>query len=235
MGSTLLAVGFDVHDPARVAPFWAGLLGRDVVTTDDGALLRDEGGQVALAFAPSRAPKVGPNRVHLHLTSTSDADQRRVVEAALGLGARHLDVGQRPEEGHVVLADPGDNEFCVIEPDNSFLAGCGLLGEVACDGGREVGLFWSSALAWPLVWDHDEETAIQSPLGGTKIAWGGPTAGPTPAGGQRFELACAAAGVRDEVERLVSLGATQVGDAALVDPGGQPFRVLPVDDGLVRG
>ncbi len=33
---------------------------------------------------------------------------------ALELGARHLDVGQRPEEGHVVLADPDGNEFCVL-------------------------------------------------------------------------------------------------------------------------
>ncbi|MGH3368116.1 MAG: VOC family protein, partial [Nocardioidaceae bacterium] len=30
------------------------------------------------------------------------------------LGARHIDIGQRPEEGHVVLADPEGNEFCVL-------------------------------------------------------------------------------------------------------------------------
>ncbi len=35
------------------------------------------------------------------------------MATALGLGAGHLDVGQRPEEGHVVLADPDGNEFCV--------------------------------------------------------------------------------------------------------------------------
>ena len=39
---------------------------------------------------------------------------------------------------------------------------------------REVGLFWSEALGWPLVWDQNEQTAIQSPHGGTKVAWGGP-------------------------------------------------------------
>lgn len=55
------------------------------------------------------------------------------------------------------------NEFCVIEPGNAFLAGCGFLGEVACDGSREVGLFWSDVLGWPPVWDQDQETAIQSP------------------------------------------------------------------------
>ena len=97
---------------------------------------------------------------------------------ALGLGARHIDVGQRPEEGHVVLADPEGNEFCVIEPGNSFLAGCGFLGALSCDGSQEVGYFWSEALGWPLVWDQDQETAIQSPRGGPKIAWGGPPVTP---------------------------------------------------------
>lgn len=58
-------------------------------------------------------------------------------------------------------------------PANIFLAGCGFLGEVSCDGTREVGLFWRDALGWPLVWDQDEETAAQSPRGGTKVSWGG--------------------------------------------------------------
>jgi hypothetical protein len=31
--------------------------------------------------------------------------------------------GERPEEGHVVLADPKGNEFCIVEPENKFLAG----------------------------------------------------------------------------------------------------------------
>jgi hypothetical protein len=110
--------------------------------------------------------------MHLHPTSASESDQQRTVATALGLGAGHLDVGRRPEEGHVVLADPEGNEFGVIEPGNAFLAGCGFLGELACDGTREVGLLWSKALAWPLVWDQNQETATQSPLGGTKVAWG---------------------------------------------------------------
>ncbi len=58
---------------------------------------------------------MGPNRVHLHLTSASHGDQHRTVATALRLGASHLDVGQLPEEEHVVLADPEGNEFCVIE------------------------------------------------------------------------------------------------------------------------
>lgn len=56
------------------------------------------------------------------------------MATALDLGASHLDVGQRPEEEHIVLADPEGSAFCVIEPGNAFLAGCGLLGEIAGDG-----------------------------------------------------------------------------------------------------
>ncbi|NED84357.1 VOC family protein, partial [Streptomyces sp. SID11233] len=57
---------------------------------------------------------------------------------------------------------------------NTFLAGCGRIGALACDGSHAVGVFWSEALGWPLVWDEGEETAIQSPHGGTKFTWGGP-------------------------------------------------------------
>jgi hypothetical protein len=93
-------------------------------------------------------------------------------------------VGQLPEEDHVVLGDPAGNEFCVIEPGNNFLAGCGYLGEVSCEGSREVGLFWRDALGWSLVWDRDrdrdrdEETAVRSPAGGTKVSWDGPPVSP---------------------------------------------------------
>ena len=73
----------------------------------------------------------------------------------------------------MVLADPERNEFCVIEPGNGFLADCGFVGALACDGSQEVGYFWRDALGWPLVWEQDQETAIRSPHGGPKITWGG--------------------------------------------------------------
>ena len=78
----------------------------------------------------------------------------------------------------MVLADPEGNEFCVIEAGNNFLADCGFIGALACDGTQEVGYFWSKALDWPLVWDQDQETSIRSPLGGPKITWGGPPLNP---------------------------------------------------------
>ena len=229
MPSRLLALTFDAHDPARLADFWAGVMRRAVVDDLRGALLPGSDTQVHLRFTPSGAEKVGPNRVHLHLTSTSPAEQQDTVAAALELGADHLDVGQVPEEGHVVLADPEGNEFCVIEPGSSFLAGCGLLGELACDGTRQVGLFWAEALGWPLVWDEDEETAVQSPHGGTKVAWGGPPVAPKHGRNrQRFELAVADGDLAGEAGRLVALGATRLGSTGdgaveLADPDGNEF------------
>ena len=155
---------------------------------------------------------------------------------ALELGARHADVGQSPDEPHVVLADPEGNEFCVIEPGNGFLADCGFVGAVACDGSQEVGYFWSEALGWPLVWDQDQETAIRSPHGGPKITWGGPPLKPK-TGKYRlhFDLAPPAGGDQlAEVERLVSSGARRIdigqGEAdwvVLTDPDGHEFCVWP--------
>jgi catechol 2,3-dioxygenase-like lactoylglutathione lyase family enzyme len=231
MRSRLLAVTFDAHDPPRLAQFWAGVLGREVVEDAGGALLPGEDAQLSLRFIASSAEKVGPNCMHLHLTSASLADQQHTVATAQGLGARHLDVGQRPEEGHIVLGDPEGNEFCVIEPGNAFLAGCGFLGELAGDGTRAVGLFWSEALGWPLVWDQGQETAIQSSHGGTKVAWGGPPVAPkTGRNRQRFELASADGDQGAEVDRLASLGATRLevgedGAVALADPDGNEFSV----------
>jgi hypothetical protein len=154
MTATLLAVCFGANDAPGLARFWAGLL--DWETTEDGtALLPGDDTGFRIRFVPTRERKTAKNRMHFDLTSTSLDDQRRTVAKSLGLGARHIDIGQRPEEEHVVLADPEGNEFCVIEPGNDFLADCGFIGALACDGSQEVGYFWSEALGWPLVWDQE--------------------------------------------------------------------------------
>jgi len=229
----LLAVTFDVDDPAAVAAFWAQTLGREVVDDGSGTLLPGGPTQVGLRFLGSPDEGSADLHLHLHLTSTSPEDQQATVDRSLQLGAAHLDVGQTPEEGHVVLADPGGHPFCVIEPGNRFLAGTGHLGEVGCDGSRAVGVFWSEALGWPLVWDENEETAIQSPAGGTKLAWGGPPVSTWPGRNrQRFELV--ADDAEAELQRLVSLGATRVtdrpGEHELADPDGNEFVVRSSGD-----
>ena len=238
----LSALAFDANDPPLLARFWAGVLGRQTVELpDDGvALLPDDDVGFPLEFYPTQEPKVGPNQMHFDLTSASLEAQQATVARALGLGGRHLDIGQGPDVDHVVLADPEGNEFCVIEPGNSFLADCGFIGALACDGSQEVGYFWSEALGWPLVWDQAQETAIRSPHGGPKITWGGPPLMPR-VGKDRlhFDLAPTADGdLRAEVERLVALGAKRValgprevnGDV-LADPDGREFCVLPPEYG----
>ncbi|MGZ4434626.1 MAG: VOC family protein, partial [Trebonia sp.] len=177
MTSHLVALCFDANDTYRLLRFWAGVLDREIA--DDGlTLLPSDDLGFSIEFLPTQEQKTRPNQMHLHLTGDSLDDQQSTVARALGLGGRHFDIGQGPEDEHVVLADPEGNEFCVIEPGNSFLADCGFVGELACDGSREVGYFWSEALGWPLVWDQDQETAIQAPGGGTKISWGGPPVAP---------------------------------------------------------
>ena len=237
MTSHLHALCFDAHDPLSLARFWVAVLGWELsADRGDGIALlpRDDTG-FRIRFLPTEEPKTRQNQMHFDLTSQSPEDQQQTVAKAIGLGARHIDVGQRPEEGQVVLADPEGNEFCVIEPGNSFLADCGFLGAVACDGSQEVGYFWSKALGWPLVWDQDQETAIRSPHGGPKITWGGPPLKPK-TGKHRlhFDIVPPADGDQHaEVDRLVSLGATRVdigqgeaGWVVLADPDGHEFCVL---------
>ncbi|MFJ9637560.1 VOC family protein [Streptomyces sp. NPDC101178] len=239
MTSQLFAICFRATRPSELARFWSGVLGWEVAGgADEGAALLSPGGTgFRIRFLPGQEPKTGQNRAHFDLTSASPEDQQQTVARALEYGGRHIDVGQQPEEGHVVLADPDGNEFCVIEPGNRFLADTGFIGALACDGTREVGYFWSAALRWPLVWDQDEETAIQSPDGGTKITWGGPPVAPkTGPNRLSFELAHPSGADREaEIDRLVSLGATlPVGDEGdesddsrvlMLDPDGNEFFV----------
>jgi hypothetical protein len=225
----LEAVTFEVADVSAVAAFWAGLLERDVLAEPGGALVPGDETQVGLRFVSSDTDQVGPRRLHLHLTSSSLDGQRRTVETALRLGGRHLDVGQEADADFVVLADPDGDALCVIEPENSFLAGTGRLGEVTCEGTRGVGLFWREALDWSLVWDQNQETAVQSPLGGTKVSWGGPPVAPKQGRNrQRFDLV--AGDPASEIERLVSIGATVRADLVdgleLLDRDGNEFRLL---------
>ncbi len=220
-----------------MARFWAAALRWEVgdEAADEVRLVPTDGTRFTLAFVPGATAKVGQSRSHLDLTTTTLEDQRGSVEALIELGARPIDIGQRPEEGHVVLADPEGNEFCLIEPDNSFLADCERLGAISCDGTTAVGYFWSAALAWPLVWDQDEETAIRAPDGtGPMITWGGPPVAPK-VGRNRLHLHVAPAGGSElaaEIDRLLALGATRVvvgpggRGVAMVDPEGNEFSVV---------
>jgi len=234
MTCQLIAVRLDANDPQRLADFWGGLVGWEKAQDPQAgvALVPHDDTGFRLGFRRTQELKPGQDEMHFHLTSSSLADQQRTVARALELGGRHIDVGQRPEEGHVVLADPEGNEFCVIEPANKWLAGCGYFAEITCVGSPAVGYFWSEALGWPLVLDQDLQTSIRSPHGGPKISW---DQAPPRTGkfGLQFDVVPAAGGDRKaEVDRLAALGATRVGAGpgggweVLADPDGHEFRVL---------
>jgi catechol 2,3-dioxygenase-like lactoylglutathione lyase family enzyme len=227
MPSPLVALCFDAHDPPGLAGFWAVALGWEAADEAGGAvgLVPTDGTRFRIRFLPGARAKVGKNRIHLDLTTTSLDDQAGTVERLVGLGARHVDIGQRPEERHVVLADPEGNELCVIEPDNAFLAGCGRLGSITCDGTPAAGRFWSAALGWTLVWDQDGETAIRASDGtGPFVTWGPPLVPKAGRNRLRLDIAPPAPAARAaEVERLVSLGATRLDGTVLADPDGNEF------------
>lgn len=236
MAVRLDALTVDAQDPAGLARFWGGLLGWDPVADPHAAAALDPTDDTTfrMRFLPTDVPKSSQNRMHVEVTSETPEHQAETVARALGLGGRHVDVGQLPEEGHIVLADPEGNELCVLGAGNTWLAECGFFGDIACDGTHAVGVFWAEALGWPLVWDEGEETAVRSPTGGPKIAWGGPPLMPSTGRDRlRFDVAVIGGEAALEIERLVGLGArllTEVPEAdgswRIADVDGTEFRLL---------
>ncbi|WP_431279416.1 VOC family protein [Leifsonia poae] len=224
------SVTFRSPDARRDAEFWAAVLGRSLHTDDGGILLPGGLGQVGIRFEDGPAHGVEMNRLHLHL-SRANRNQRDTIAACVESGGRLRGNGHVPENSYAAMADPVGDEFCVIEDENGYLAGCGPLGEVTCDGTKAAGLFWGAALGWPVVWDVGEEVAIQSPIGGTKLAWGGEDIDPAKdRERQVFVLTASADELAEEVDRLVDLGASDRGEkrtgiTTLRDPDGIEFEV----------
>ena len=238
MTARLTALVVDALAPEDLARFWAHAL-RWTTREADGVgveLVPTDAASFDVLFRAAAAEKAGQNRIHFDLTTRSLDDQRNTVSELLALGARHVDIGQDRSDAHVVLADPEGNEFCVIEPDNRFLASCPRLGAVNCDGTRALGCFFGDALGWPLVWDQNEETAIQSPDGtGPKITWSGPPLRPKPAKERvHFHLAATSGtSTQAALDDLLALGATRVagsnacpGAIGLADVDGNEFCLI---------
>jgi hypothetical protein len=104
----------DCADPAALGRWWADVLGYEITDEDDEALelTGPPGSGPTLLFLRVPEGKTVKNRLHLDVNAT-DSDQDAELERLLGLGARHTDVGQG-EQTWVVLADPEDNEFCLL-------------------------------------------------------------------------------------------------------------------------
>ncbi len=82
---------------------WTGPSGGHLLAATDGSGRR-------LGLMPSQGEKTAKNRVHFDLRPD---DQRAEMQRLEGLGARRIDIGQA-DVTRVVMADPEDNEFCVL-------------------------------------------------------------------------------------------------------------------------
>lgn len=224
----LVALAFASNAPRELARFWAQALRWElrVVAPDHVELLPADVTSFCLVFRSGATAKAGQNPIHFDLTTASLDDLQRSVTELMANGAVPANVGQVGDEGHVVLADPEDNELCIIEPGNRFLASCPRLGAVNCDGTKALGHFYSDLLGWPLVWDENEETAIQSPSGtGPKITWSGPPLMPKSTRERiHFHVGPAAeTSAEAAIEHLVGRGATLLDRGADGCPGAVTF------------
>ena len=222
----------------RLAGFWASALHWEVLdeTKKEIGLLPTDGTRLLIWFRPVLEPKVGKSRIHLDLVSESPLHQSEMVDRLITSGARRIDIGQSPDDDHVVLADPEGNEFCVVLR-GEFLATTGLLGAIVFEPAAPVvGRFWSEAAGWPLVYDRDGDTAIRAPDGRGPFVTFGPPTSAMKTGKNRLHLDIAPSPDGDqtvEVDRLTALGARRVdigqGDVSWVvmaDPEGNEFCVL---------
>lgn len=109
------------RDPREAGRFWSAALGLTELTDGEdlyeGRLEVGEGVWFDVCVERvDRAPEPGPR---LHLDLRGGTEQDAVVERLLGLGARHLDIGQG-DAPWVVLADPDGNPFCVMETRDAY-------------------------------------------------------------------------------------------------------------------
>lgn len=119
----MLRLGFaviGVVDLDRAVTFWTAAL--DLVDAGEWSsdtwrtLCHADGSGRALGLQRSESPVERYPRVHLDLFVDSAAEQDAEIERLIALGARRLDWDLYPPNADfVVLADPDDNPFCVVD------------------------------------------------------------------------------------------------------------------------
>ncbi len=143
-------VVIDAHDSAVLGRFWEALLGTTTLTdTEDGFETRlsvADGPVLDLCFP--RVPEPAPAAPRLHLDVAGGTAQQAVVERALELGARPLNIGQG-DVPWVVLADPEGHPFCVMESRPAYERS-GRLAAIPIDSSRPARdrQFWTELSGW---------------------------------------------------------------------------------------
>ncbi|WP_019872622.1 VOC family protein [Salinispora oceanensis] len=124
MTSRFTELSIDCYNPERLAAFWCEVFGFTVLDRDEDTIeigswepnvedVRARQMPVTLVFARVPEGKTVKNRLHLDV-SPIDTSTKDEVQRLIALGAGRVDVGQGPDRGWEVLADPEGNEFCVL-------------------------------------------------------------------------------------------------------------------------
>lgn len=228
---------------SAVARFWAAALGWSIlhegVTTyvgPPGDFTWPDPLTVGIDVVPVPSAKTSAkNRVHLDLATTSATHQTELITHLQSLGAVPVDVGQK-NAPWTVLADPEGNEFCVLEPRDTY-RDTGPIAAVVidCTDPPAMATFWGEAIDWPVHEVTDSAAVFRSAQGtGPYLEF---LRVPTPkTAPDRIHLDLMPYPTDDkaaEVSRLHSLGATDLdlgqGDVpwtCLTDPDGHEFCVL---------
>ncbi|CPS07262.1 VOC family protein [Mycobacteroides abscessus subsp. bolletii] len=111
-GLTLEAIVIDCRDAIALGRWWSEVLEWPHTIDDDGfvSVFQPDRHAPLLFFMNVPDPKTAKNRLHLDFR---DDDQSALVDRFLAHGATRIDIGQG-DSPWVVLADPEDNEFCVL-------------------------------------------------------------------------------------------------------------------------
>jgi predicted enzyme related to lactoylglutathione lyase len=170
MPTRLVHLVADANEPARLARFWAALLGWEIAdeTPEEidvwpAGYTYPDPAAVPIVFVPVPEKKTGKNRVHLDLASGSAAHQAELVSRARDLGGGPVDIGQG-EVPWVVMADPEGNEFCVLEPRDVY-RDTGPVAAILTDCANPAALagFWTGAAGWPVTRTEDQLVGLRSP------------------------------------------------------------------------
>ncbi len=115
MAARWFSVAVDCEDPHRLAEFWCDVLGYRVVSSapDVVGIAPGPASYPGIEFVKTEGHRRRKSPLHLDLVPD---DQAAEVERIVALGARPVDVGQPADATWMVLADPEDNAFCVLEP-----------------------------------------------------------------------------------------------------------------------
>ena len=232
----------DARDPHLVGHFWEALLGCATLLEEPDAFetrLSVTGGPV-LDICVQRVPDQPPDPLRLHLDLSGGVRQAEVVEQALALGARHLDIGQG-DVPWVVLADPEGNPFCVMEERPEYAAS-GPIAALPLDSSDPTrdSAFWAELSGWVPV-GSPAGGGLRHPSGRGPLLELCPEPAPKTAAKNRFHLDIRLEADDDAdavLARVLALGGSVVSHdwgelpwLVVTDPSGNELCLLPARRG----